>query len=133
MKKTVVSHNCDEMLFERLKRLRLEVAQESGYPAYRVFHDTTLAELAAAMPSTRKEFQAIKGIGPSKTKKYSEIFIEEIKKYKAYKEQELLHLSGNEGEERLITTILKVSGKKRDVERYIKAALEESVEIKILD
>ncbi len=58
----------DDELFERLRDLRLQLAK--GRPAYTVFTDRALKEIAAAMPSSHEEFGALHGIGPSKVRDY---------------------------------------------------------------
>jgi DNA helicase-2/ATP-dependent DNA helicase PcrA len=60
----------DDPLFASLKRWRLERAREEGKPAYVVFHDTTLAEIAARRPSSLAELGAVAGVGPAKIERY---------------------------------------------------------------
>ena len=57
---------CDEILFERLRTLRKQLADERGVPAYVVFGDTTLRELARAYPTRLSELGGITGIGEKK-------------------------------------------------------------------
>jgi ATP-dependent DNA helicase RecQ len=72
----------DPALWERLRSLRGELARKSSLPAYTVFHDSTLREMATRLPQTPEEFLTISGIGQAKLEKYGEIFLEEIRKYK---------------------------------------------------
>ncbi|MEQ8763464.1 MAG: ATP-dependent DNA helicase RecQ [Planctomycetota bacterium] len=58
----------DPDLFERLRDLRLELAK--GRPAYTVFTDRALKEIAAALPTTAEELSALHGIGPAKVRDY---------------------------------------------------------------
>ncbi|HLE99998.1 MAG TPA: HRDC domain-containing protein, partial [Gaiellaceae bacterium] len=51
---------------------RLERSREDGVPAFVVFHDSTLRELAAAQPQSRGELASIKGLGPTKLKRYGD-------------------------------------------------------------
>lgn len=60
----------DQALLERLRRWRLEVARRDGVPAYVVFHDRTLAELANRRPRTRAGLGAVPGVGPAKMDRY---------------------------------------------------------------
>ncbi|MFR1167611.1 MAG: RecQ family ATP-dependent DNA helicase, partial [Adlercreutzia equolifaciens] len=53
----------DVELFERLRALRLRLAQEAAVPPYVIFHDATLAAMAAARPVTEEELLALPGIG----------------------------------------------------------------------
>lgn len=71
----------DQMLFDRLKRLRLRLARERGVPAYIIFHDRTLAEMAARSPATPDEFAAVPGVGAAKFRDFAEPFLSEIAAY----------------------------------------------------
>ena len=53
----------------------LERSREDGVPAYVVLHDSTLAELASARPSTLEALAGIRGIGPSKLEAYGPALI----------------------------------------------------------
>ena len=57
-------------LFNRLKAWRLEQAREQSVPPYVVFHDATLAAIAAARPSSLGELSGIGGIGAKKLERY---------------------------------------------------------------
>ncbi|MFE6509058.1 DNA helicase RecQ [Nocardioides sp. NPDC057767] len=59
-------------VFERLRAWRGEVAKEQGVPAYVVFHDATLREIATRLPSSRDELGTISGIGEAKLEKYAD-------------------------------------------------------------
>jgi ATP-dependent DNA helicase RecQ len=56
--------------FAALKAWRAEVAREHNLPAYVVFHDATLAEMASAMPATLDELGGISGVGATKLERY---------------------------------------------------------------
>ncbi len=58
--------------FEALKAWRAEVAKEHNLPAYVIFHDATLAAIAARAPATLDELHGISGIGGAKREKYGE-------------------------------------------------------------
>ena len=68
----------DAELFERLRALRLRLAQEAAVPPYVIFHDATLAAMAAARPVTEEELLALPGIGEKKLATYGKAFLEEI-------------------------------------------------------
>jgi ATP-dependent DNA helicase RecQ len=68
----------DEELFERLRELRRKLAAEQGVPAYVVFADRSLADMAARRPVTLDEFLACHGVGAAKLKRYGDAFLEEI-------------------------------------------------------
>jgi ATP-dependent DNA helicase RecQ len=65
----------DARLLERLKELRLSIARERGVPAYVVFHDRSLHDMARRRPKSRDEFAEIHGIGAAKLAKFAEPFV----------------------------------------------------------
>ena len=68
----------DAELFERLRALRLALAQEAAVPPYVILHDATLAAMAAARPATEEELLALPGVGEKKLATYGKAFLEEI-------------------------------------------------------
>jgi len=62
----------DAPLFEQLKEWRRKRAQADGVPAYVVFHDRTLVEIAERRPRDRGDLASISGIGPAKLERYAE-------------------------------------------------------------
>ena len=68
----------EEALFQRLRALRKELADEQGVPAYIVFSDKVLREMAATQPSTPSELLAVSGVGPVKLERYGAEFLQEI-------------------------------------------------------
>ncbi len=62
-------------LFDALRALRRELAQEAGVPPYVVFHDSVLREMAAARPSSRAELAAVGGVGARKLDAYGDRFL----------------------------------------------------------
>ncbi len=59
-------------VFERLRAWRGATAKEQGVPAYVIFHDATLRQIAAQSPSTLAELGTISGIGENKLAKYGQ-------------------------------------------------------------
>jgi ATP-dependent DNA helicase RecQ len=59
-------------LFEALRAWRGAEAKEQGVPAYVIFHDATLREIATSVPSTLEQLGTVTGIGESKLEKYGE-------------------------------------------------------------
>jgi superfamily II DNA helicase RecQ len=57
-------------VFDRLKAWRRERASADGVPAYVVFHDRTLAEIAERKPTNRAQLSDVAGIGPAKLDRY---------------------------------------------------------------
>ena len=68
-------------LFERLRDKRKKVADEEGVPAFVVFHDKTLQEMATTFPRTTEAFIQIRGVSLAKTEKYADIFLPIIRAY----------------------------------------------------
>ena len=71
------------MLFERLRGLRRGLADERNVPAYVIFSDVSLREMAKNYPTTATEFRRIPGVGEQKLKDFAEAFLGEIKNYLA--------------------------------------------------
>jgi ATP-dependent DNA helicase RecQ len=69
------SADVDSGLLGRLKAWRKEVAARKGVPAYVVFHDRTLAEIASARPDRVDRLSELSGIGPAKLALYGEEII----------------------------------------------------------
>jgi len=65
-------------LLSRLKALRLAIAQELGIPAYTVFHDRTLIELAERRPSSLDALSSVHGVGTAKLQKFGQRFLDAI-------------------------------------------------------
>ncbi len=68
----------DAALLDALKALRLELARESGVPAYAVFPDRTLIDMVRQRPRTEAEFAAVNGVGAAKLKKFAGPFLAAI-------------------------------------------------------
>jgi DNA helicase-2/ATP-dependent DNA helicase PcrA len=60
----------DERLLDALRIWRRERASEDGVPAYVVFHDTTLGEIAEERPRNLPALRRIRGMGPTKLERY---------------------------------------------------------------
>ena len=65
-------------LFEALRIWRRQVAREHGVPAYTVFHDTTLEEIARRRPGSTAELRAVSGVGAIKLERYGAAVLELI-------------------------------------------------------
>jgi ATP-dependent DNA helicase RecQ len=68
----------DKQLFNELKQLRLEVAQQESVPPFVVFSDRSLQEMAVYFPKNQQEFSKVNGVGPIKWLKYGEKFLAKI-------------------------------------------------------
>jgi len=65
-------------LFERLRSWRAAIAKEQGVPAYVIFHDSTLREIAMTPPSSLAELGKITGIGETKLARYGQQLLDAI-------------------------------------------------------
>jgi len=74
---------CDEVLFERLRELRKRLADERDVPAYIVFSDVALRQMARNYPESERDFARISGVGEKKLREYGEVFLNEIARHLA--------------------------------------------------
>jgi superfamily II DNA helicase RecQ len=66
-------------VFEALREWRRDVAREHGVPAYTVFHDSTLQEVATVLPRSLEQLRAISGIGATKLDRYGATLLELVR------------------------------------------------------
>jgi ATP-dependent DNA helicase RecQ len=71
----------DGALFEKLRAKRMELARAQNLPPYVIFHDKTLAEMAARRPRTAAELAAIAGVGEAKLARYGVALLEIINEH----------------------------------------------------
>ncbi|MCU0785326.1 MAG: RecQ family ATP-dependent DNA helicase [Verrucomicrobia bacterium] len=69
---------CDEALFEKLRALRKQIADERGVPPYIVFSDVSLRQMARFYPQSEQEFSRISGVGEKKQREFGAVFMREI-------------------------------------------------------
>ncbi|MEI6558977.1 MAG: DNA helicase RecQ [Rhodospirillaceae bacterium] len=69
----------DSGLFEALRRTRAELAKAQGVPAYVIFHDSTLEEMAQSRPLDLAGFAGLTGVGARKLERYAGPFLEAIR------------------------------------------------------
>ncbi|MFA7654057.1 MAG: DNA helicase RecQ [Candidatus Magasanikbacteria bacterium] len=79
---TILSEkNYEQKLFNQLKVVRMDLAQKENVPAYLVFSDATLLELATYLPQTIKDIRSISGFGDIKLARYGQVFLEKVIDY----------------------------------------------------
>lgn len=78
-----VEYEIDAKIFESLRALRLEIATETQMPAYVVFDNKTLQEMAYFLPDDKDKFLQINGVGEVKYEKYGVQFLALIKTFLA--------------------------------------------------
>jgi ATP-dependent DNA helicase RecQ len=71
--------HADERMFDALRTLRAEIAQRDGVPAYVVFPDRTLLEIAARRPQSVAALSDVRGVGPVKLERYGEEFLRVVR------------------------------------------------------
>jgi ATP-dependent DNA helicase RecQ len=71
----------EKELFVELKNLRNDLANKENVPAYIIFSDATLLELATYLPQNKEEIAKISGFGEVKLARYGKFFLEAVKKY----------------------------------------------------
>ena len=71
----------DPTLFAMLKDLRKKVAKQKGVPAYAVFQESSLEQMATVYPVTLEELQQVQGVGAGKARKFGKEFVELIKRH----------------------------------------------------
>jgi ATP-dependent DNA helicase RecQ len=71
----------DKGLFEALRALRGSLARDRGVPAYIIFSDAALRDMARRRPSTLEGFLEVKGVGAAKCEQYGQVMIEKIRAY----------------------------------------------------
>lgn len=73
-------------LFEKLRKKRYDLAVDQGVPAFMIFSDRSLHEMARLHPQTSADFLTINGVGKKKLEQYGEIMIAVVKDYLAEKD-----------------------------------------------
>jgi len=68
-------------LFDQLRKLRRELADQAGMPSYIIFSDRALVEMAKRLPQTSEQFLNINGVGAVKLANYGEAFLKLIRDY----------------------------------------------------
>ncbi len=71
----------DEEMFEALREVRTELANEQGVPSFVIFSDASLIEMARKRPQTDETFKYINGVGDMKLKKYGKKFMDAISEF----------------------------------------------------
>jgi len=71
----------NDELFDTLRFLRKEIADEQGLPPYVIFSDATLREMSRVVPEHSHEMLQIKGVGEKKLEQYGHLFLQAIQQY----------------------------------------------------
>ena len=73
----------EDSLFEALRRLRAELAKAEGVPAYVVFSNATLADMAVKRPADMVDFLDVSGVGEYKAARYGRAFLKAIQNWES--------------------------------------------------
>jgi len=69
---------CDDILFDRLRTLRKQLADERGVPAYVIFGDATLRQMARDYPTSAEAMHGVFGMGEKKHAEFAATFAEVV-------------------------------------------------------
>ena len=75
------SSESEAILFERLRSLRRELAEEQGVAAFVVFSDRSLRDICRKRPRDRASFRQVFGVGPAKLERYGDAFLEALRQF----------------------------------------------------
>jgi ATP-dependent DNA helicase RecQ len=73
--------SADDQMLAELKNWRKQIAAENKVPAYVIFHDSTLTEIAARKPQNSKELQEVQGMGQTKIERFGETILDIVKTF----------------------------------------------------
>jgi len=135
---------CDQPLFDTMRELRLELAQEQGVPPYIIFHDSTLQEMARSRPVSEEQMRYISGVGERKLSLYGRQFLQLIQNHPlpeildnqlsdTINETLLLHSQGATAEEIAQQRQLKISSVYTHLAEAIEVGLVDAREVLPLD
>jgi ATP-dependent DNA helicase RecQ len=68
----------EQRIFEKLRWWRMETARRHNVPAYVIFHDATMREIAKAMPQSLEDLRGVSGVGEKKLQTYGSELVELI-------------------------------------------------------
>ncbi|NTV07742.1 MAG: RecQ family ATP-dependent DNA helicase, partial [Chlorobium limicola] len=80
--KNLVEGSYDHELFDLLRSLRKQIADELGIPPYVVFSDRSLRDMASILPQSDETMLSVSGVGEVKLQRYGQQFLALIKKYR---------------------------------------------------
>ncbi len=95
----------NQELFEELRGLRRELAEESNLPPFVIFGDNSLREMAYYLPKTKDEFAKMTGVGAKKLDQFSEVFIEVVTLFAEKNKIKSIQKSGEQKKDRIVKTM----------------------------
>lgn len=106
----------DRELFEKLRALRKQIADEKAVPPFMIFSDVSLREMAHYFPSDKNNFSKIEGVGSRKLEIFGDAFLEVINKH--IKENNIFSMEVPDRGERRINKVKRLV--KAGMSRYVK-------------
>lgn len=88
--KSAASPENAQELYEILRALRVQIAEERKVPAYMIFSNATLQDMAAKAPTTAEEFRCVSGVGKVKANAFGERFCAAVCEYLSQQEDTVL-------------------------------------------
>ena len=82
--KNIMKEHDNHGLFEKLRQLRKNIADEANIPPYVVFSDKTLHEICVFLPGNDEQFLMINGVGQTKLERYGKQFLDEVRTFTSY-------------------------------------------------
>lgn len=79
--KTTTSYTFNPLFMEKLKALRLSIANQQGVPAFVIFSDASLTDMCMKLPQNESEFLEVSGVGQIKLARYGQLFLKEIRHF----------------------------------------------------
>ena len=73
--------SAEQLLFDKLRWWRVETARKHNVPAYVIFHDSTMREIAKARPASLEDLRGVTGVGEKKLETYGEEIIALIQEF----------------------------------------------------
>ncbi|MDB9493105.1 DNA helicase RecQ [Spirulina major CS-329] len=80
-----------ELLFDELRHLRKQLADEQGVPPYVIFPDSSLRTMAQQQPTDLDQFSRVPGVGTVKLQRYGQTFVNLIRQFRSLQPQEDSH------------------------------------------
>jgi len=77
----VIFNDNERILFEKLRSMRMNLAQAEHIPPFIIMHDTVLKQIAKQKPQSNEEMLKIEGVGDKKLEKYGVYFLKVIQDY----------------------------------------------------
>lgn len=113
--------NAKDVLFERLRALRRQLAKSAGVPPFIIFDDATLRAMCKQKPSDEAGFLEVPGVGIKKWERYGQAFLTEIEEFETEKASIVTRESAPSAGQAFYQRTLELARKKTPLSRMAKA------------